>query len=200
MLRYSLCALFLACGTSLDDSAFAQKYGVLYAFGTNAQDGFLPYSNIARDGAGNLYGTTVAGGMSGGGTVFRLSPDGTETVLHGFERGTDGSTPNGVTIDQAGNVYGTTARGPMGSAGGSTCQCGVVFKIGPAGTETILHVFAGGADGAYPQGSVVLDGSGNVYGTTGYGGNRGGRDLGCGTVFKLAPRWERNYPVRFQGQ
>jgi uncharacterized repeat protein (TIGR03803 family) len=139
-------------------------------FGTGS-DGADPYASVVFDAAGNLYGTTEYGGPAGLGTVYKLSPNGdgtwTETVLHAFQ-GSDGAYPDGtVTFDAAGNLYSTTTRG-------GTYDVGVVFKLSPGTggqwTESILHSFADGSDGAVPTGGVVLDAPGNIYGITGYGG------------------------------
>ena len=149
---------------------------ILHSFAGGTTDGLEPRASVVMDSAGNLYGTTLAGGMKGDGTVFKLSPTGTETILHSFTGGTsDGSGPlAGLIIDNAGNLYGTT---PSGGTKGD----GTVFKVSPTGTETVLYSFAGGpTDGANPVGNLVMDSAGNLYGTTTYGGANGG-----GTVFKI---------------
>jgi uncharacterized repeat protein (TIGR03803 family) len=99
-------------------------------------------------------------------------------ILHRFAGGTDGSWPFGVILDATGNLYGTT-----GSGSDPSCDlgCGVVFKLDPAGAETVLHTF-GGADGFQPLAGLIRDTAGNLYGTTG-----GGGAYGWGTVFKLDP-------------
>ncbi len=145
--------------------ARAQSYteSVLFSFGGKV-DGGNPQSVLIMDGAGNLYGTTASGGGHAMGTVFELSPTGTETVLYAFRGGADGAAPTaGLVGDAAGNLYGTTSKG--GSAG-----FGTVFEISNTGVETILHSFAGGTDGAFPTGSLARDGAGNLYGTTLDGG------------------------------
>jgi len=156
---------------------------VLYSFTGGKRDGQYPgYGSLARDKAGNLYGTTIYGGIgycsSGCGVVFKVSSTGTETLLHKF-KGTDGGTPYGGLIrDSAGNLYGTTEAG-----GPSPCACGVVFKLTSAGKEAVLYSFAGyPQDGSQPMAGVVRDGNGNLYGTTWSGGT-----AGYGTVFKLDP-------------
>ena len=136
---------------------------VLYTF-TGAADGGYPYAGVVRDAAGTLYGTTYYGGTENGGVVYRLDTAGRETVLHNFRGGTDGRQPYaGVIADAAGNLYGTTEAG--GTANG-----GVVYKLDAGGKETILHSFTGAADGRFPQGGVILDAAGNLYGTTAWGG------------------------------
>ena len=150
---------------------------VLYSFGGGA-DAADPYSSLIADAAGNLYGTTVFGGGSaclgaGCGTVFKLSAGGAETVLHSFT-GTDGEKPfAGLIRDAAGNLYGTTFYG-------GAADFGTVFKLDTALVETVLHSFTGGADGAYPQAGVIRDSEGNLYGTASYGGASN-----AGVVFKL---------------
>jgi uncharacterized repeat protein (TIGR03803 family) len=162
----------------------SHHYKTLYSF-KGGDDGLLPYARLLLDDAGNLYGTTVEGGpqgscsFSGGcGTVFKLAPDGTETVIHAFcseSNCADGSGPYaGLIQDTAGNLYGTTTYG--GAHG-----VGTVFRIAPDGTETALHSFADGG-GSYPGGGVVADSSRNLYGMTSVGG-----DENAGTVFRLAP-------------
>jgi uncharacterized repeat protein (TIGR03803 family) len=131
-------------------------------------DGAYPFSQLTSDKFGNLYGTTLQGGSGGGGTVFKLQKKtGNLRVLYNFcsqYECRDGGGPQaGVTIDHAGNLYGTT------SAGGLEVNFGVVFKVAPDGTETVLHYFDPGApngDGLMPLAGVVLDRVGNLYGTT----------------------------------
>lgn len=151
-------------------------FTVLYNF-TGGSDGGPAVGGVAFDKHGNLYGATQNGGVSGYGTVFKLTPSGTETVLHSFTpNGADGFNPNtGVELDSSGNLYGTTAFG--GSIG-----VGTIFQVTPSGTETVLHNFTGGADGISPSGSLILDKTGVLYGTTFYGGS-----FDLGIVFELSP-------------
>lgn len=154
--------------------------------------GRYPQAGVTMDSAGNLYGTTTEGGdmscpesTNGCGAVFKLAPDGTEEVLHGFHGGTDGYLPQeGVTLDDAGNLYGVTSYGGNKLDGGR--GCGVVFKIAPDGTETVLHTFADYTDGCLPTSELLQDVAGNLYGTT-FAGGSPNCGLGCGTVFRLAP-------------
>jgi uncharacterized repeat protein (TIGR03803 family) len=163
---------------------------VLYSF-TGGGDGGQPTAEITFDGAGNIYGTTSAGGSgscsSGCGTVFELAPSSggwAETVLYSFTGGTDGAQPYAALVmDPSGNVYGTAAAG--GNIG-SNCSsgCGVVFKLAPASgswTQSVLYSFAGGSDGSSPLSALILDPSGNLYGTTYSGGS-----YGKGTVFEVS--------------
>jgi uncharacterized repeat protein (TIGR03803 family) len=158
---------------------------VLYSFsGKQRGDGSLPTGRLIRDQAGNLYGTTIAGGSgfgcnkAGCGIVFKVAPSGMETVLYRFSGGADGSMPSTELIrDSKGNLYGTTFSG-----GSAACHCGTIFKIGPLGNESVLHSFTGGADGEAPSAGLVPDSQGNLYGTASSGGNK---SCLCGTVFKL---------------
>ncbi len=158
---------------------------VLYSF-TGGDDGRYPeYGDLVFDQAGNLYGTTVAGGSHGAGVVYELTPSGggwTESVLYNFAGGTnDGGVPySGVIFDKAGNLYGTTTVGGVGH------NLGTVYQLTPSGsgwTEKILYSFQGGNDGYDPYGGLIFDSSGNLYGTTSIGGQPGSD----GTVFMLAP-------------
>ena len=151
---------------------------VLYTFCSqnNCSDGAGPASGLIADGAGNFYGTTVVGGASGRGTIFKLAPDGTETVLYSFF---DGYAPNGVVMDKEGNFYGTTEMG--GDRSGRLCPrgCGTAFKLANGGTETVLHSFGPGADGILPEAGVLIR-NGRLFGTAVYSGA-----YHHGTVFEL---------------
>jgi uncharacterized repeat protein (TIGR03803 family) len=174
-------ALLITPSTLLISSAQAQTFTVLHNFPTRLGDGREPYGSVTLDPKGNIYGTTYAGGTadsSNYGTVFKLSPKGTESLLHSFffsDDGSDGENPAaGLLRDASGNLYGTTLFA-------GTNNYGTVFKIDTTGTETILHDFAGGADGAYPGfGNLIMDSAGSLYGTTEEGGASGN-----GTVYKL---------------
>src|SRR6185369_16323811 len=143
------------------------------------QDGYTPAAGLVPDEAGNLYGTTEGGGAFGVfGTVFKLDASGNLTVLHSFAGApTDGEFPlAGLIRDKAGNLYGTTEVG-------GAFNNGTVFKVDSTGKETVLHSFAGSpSDGGFPQGGLILDKAGNLYGTTGKGGASN-----LGTIFKLSP-------------
>lgn len=148
------------------------------------REGDGPHGDVILDSAGNVYGTTYSGGIYGFGAVFKLMPkaDGTwtEQVLHSFAGGLDGEYPGaGVVLDAAGNIYGTTT---FGGAQGR----GTVFEIvhaGGAWTEKILHSFTpqGTTDGDEPEGGLISDAAGNLYGTTASGGK-----AGWGTIFELS--------------
>lgn len=150
-------------------------------------------SRLVEGSDGNFYGTTFYGGISGqcgndnpyptsgNGAVFKITPSGTETVLHSFAGGTtDGCQPGGLILGSDGNLYGATL-------GGGQNNDGVVFKITPSGTETVLYSFAGGTvDGAW-GGTLVQAGDGNFYGITIRGGTActGGYTNGDGVLFKI---------------
>jgi uncharacterized repeat protein (TIGR03803 family) len=155
---------------------------VLYTFCSlsGCTDGEYPYAPLVRDAAGNLYGTTQYGGTAGLGVVFKLSPIGTETVLHSFTGGgSDGALPyGGLFRDAAGNLYGTTESG-------GTANLGVVFKISKAGKETVLHTFTGATnDGSEPaSASFYMDAKHNLYSVTSHGGTSNE-----GVLYKLSPK------------
>ncbi len=152
-------------------TAQAQSLNVLFTF--DGSNGGNPDSGVVRDSSGNFYGTTFYGGTSDNGTVFKLDANGAETVLYSFTGSLDGGNPYaGVIRDGAGNLYGTTTSGG-GPQPGCSSGCGVVYKIDPAGQETVLYRFTGEKDGATPTGSLLRDSSGNLYGTTSQGGSGG---------------------------
>ena len=167
---------------------------VLHSF-TGGTDGEYPVAGLIRDTAGNLYGTTLAGGDTncyssyGCGTVFQMDTSGVEVVLYRFGDGGDGAFPHASLIrDAEGNLYGTAYEGGNGGCD-DHLGCGVVFKFDKNGTETVLHIFTGtNGDGVYPAGDLVRDASGNLYGTTYWGGDLSCNPPdGCGTVWKLTP-------------
>jgi uncharacterized repeat protein (TIGR03803 family) len=131
---------------------------------------------LERDKAGTLYGVTGAGGVGNYGTVFKLASDGTETVLYNFTGQSDGGLPaGGLERDKQGSLYGTTIFGGSGDNG-------VAFKLAQDGSYSVLHTFAGGADGANPQGDLLRTKTGKLYGATNVGGAHND-----GTVFELDP-------------
>lgn len=183
------------------------EYGGIYGYGTVFKldtsgtitvlhsffgEGQYPLGGLLLDAAGNLYGTTQYGGL-GHGTVFKVDTSGNYTTLYSFTGGTDGAKPMaGVVRDAKGNIYGTTFLGGSPQCSGGQ-GCGVVFKLDLQGNETVLYMFAGGADGANPWG-VILDKTGNLYGTT--------SDLestGWGTVFKLSKTAKKTVLHTFAG-
>lgn len=147
---------------------------VLYSF-SGGFDGGIPVAGLV-DVKGNFYGTTSAGGMGsctnfpGCGTVFSLTPTGTETAIYRFSGGNDGGVPLAGLINSGGTLYGTTEQG-----GGPWCVsgCGVVFSITPGGGEKLLHTFGRYPDGAFPVAGLV-NVNGKLYGTTLNGGHNAG--------------------------
>jgi uncharacterized repeat protein (TIGR03803 family) len=182
------------CGTVFElDTSHA--YSTLYTFPQGPTDGFNPISGVIVDSAGNLFGTTLEGGalncgggnkpLIGCGTVFKLTPSKVESVFSLQSGGGEGANV-GLVQDLAGKLYGSAEW--TGPAEGTP---GVLFKIDPNGVETVLFTFSGGGLGrSYPMGSLALDSSGNIYGTTYYGGS-----VGAGTAFKLNPTGAATYPL-----
>jgi uncharacterized repeat protein (TIGR03803 family) len=181
-------------------------------------DGAIPEGGLIMDAEGNLYGTTAydgtgqckLGGLVGCGTVYEMFPPTqpggawTETVLYSFQGGNDGYFPSGdLVFDKSGNLYGATQ---FGGGKGTNCgdpiypNCGTIFELSPppqkggAWTEKVLYSFQGlepwtlQGDGSEPNGGLVFDEAGNIYGTTNLGGTPAGaacNPSGCGTVFEL---------------
>jgi uncharacterized repeat protein (TIGR03803 family) len=177
---WAAAANFMLILFATSTSAVAEK--ILYSF-QSGTDGAYPSAGLIFDGSGNLYGVTSYGGAYSSGTVFELTPKGggwTETILHSFGNGEDGSTPDTpLILDGSGNLYGMTQKG-------GTDTYGTVFELTPkAGggwTEKVLHNFDGTTGGS-PQAGLIFDGSGNLYGTTPIGGV-----YSYGTVFELTPK------------
>ena len=171
---------------------------VLWNFSQNGADGYNPYGGVVFDAAGNLYGTTLYGGAYNYGIVYELSPTANgawkETVLHSFDRnGTDGFYPNtgNLVLDTEGNLYGATADG-----GGGNYFEGTIFELSPSSggtwTETIIQRFkVKGATGTIPNGSLIFDASGNLYGTTEDGGSNDN-----GLVFELSPNTNGEWTMK----
>jgi uncharacterized repeat protein (TIGR03803 family) len=163
----------------------AQDEAVLYNF-PGYSNGQTPQASMIVDSKGNLYGTTTLGGVSGYGTIFEVTLPPTkapkERVRHSFPM--NSNPMSNLTFDSAGNLYGTTVGGGIKNKH-CPAGCGVVFELTAAGKYTVLYKFKGGYDGAYPYGGVVVDDSGNVYGTT-KGGGQDDPTMDCGTVFQLS--------------
>jgi uncharacterized repeat protein (TIGR03803 family) len=225
------CSHNFGCGTVFKVAPDGTKT-TLFTF-TDKHQGLMPEAPLIVDQAGNLYGTTLKGGRRCDekykpgqcGTVFKLAPDGTETVLHVFQGGFsgDGGKPQGAGLitDRRGNLYGVTPDGgnenygtvfeltPTGKesvlfsfpgAGGGpfgtllrdkagnlygTAVDGTIFRLSPDGIYTVLHTFGYDSD---PRGGLIADSEGNLYGTTVAGGQiHDWCEWGCGTIFKLAP-------------
>jgi uncharacterized repeat protein (TIGR03803 family) len=177
------------CTRSCDGPAPVGSEGfVLPHSFTGSPDGMNPQADLVQDTAGNLYGTTFAGGTSNFGTVFKLDSTGTETVLHSFTGEPDGGNPAaGLVRDVSGNLYGTTSQG-------GTSNAGTVFRLDPAGNETVLYSFGGEPDGAFPFADIIIDSASNIYGTTSQGGTSN-----AGTVFKLDPAGNETVLYSFGG-
>jgi len=151
---------------------------VLYSF-TGGADGYTPSAKLARDPAGNLYGTTAGGGAYYAGVVFELDAAGNQSVLYNFKGPAYQSSPSGVILDSSGNLYGTNRPGGY-------YNLGCVFRLEIAARTVSLYNFNEGATGFYPEGGVVRDSAGNLYGTTYFGGPTD-ETPGNGFVFKLDP-------------
>ncbi len=199
--------------------------------GEGSKDASVPSGGLIIDDEGNLYGVSGYGGtgncvlfgLAGCGTVYELSPPAqkggawTETILYSFPTAKQGYLPQGnLVFDSAGNLYGATE---FGGGYGTTCDpyykyCGAVFELSPPKTkggkwaEKTLHGFRSGTDGANPNGGLVLDSKGRIYGTSRSGGDLQGEcgPGGCGTVFRLTPpdtiggAWTEELLYRFHGQ
>jgi uncharacterized repeat protein (TIGR03803 family) len=147
---------------------------VLHKFTGYPSDGEYPHAGLLADN-GKLYGTTSGGGAYSYGTVYTISPSGSEHVTYSFKGSPDGASPYGAVIAVNGNLYGTT------SSGGKYNQ-GTVYEVSTSGKERVLHSFTGVApDGSDPLAALV-DLNGTLYGTAFYGGK-----YGDGVVFKIAP-------------
>jgi uncharacterized repeat protein (TIGR03803 family) len=174
----------------LATSAWAGSETVLYQF-MGDQDGYTPQAGVLFM-KGKIYGTTFNGGAPEWGTVFQLTrtqSGWTKKTIYAFTARKDGGLPLGeLAKDEAGKLYGTAIRGGNLSYEYGT-GCGVVFELTPAPQrwkETVVHAFHL-KDGCMPQGELVWDGAGNLYGTTSIGGDLScARGDGCGTVFKLS--------------
>ena len=164
------------------------KQTVLHNFA--GLDGAIPSGGLVLDSQGNLFGTTGEGGVYGYGTVFKLTASGTETVLYSFTGQTDGAYPwEPLVLDAQGNLYGTTSEGGI-------YGYGTVYKMSQSGNETVMYNFGSlPNDGSYPIGAMVLDGQGNLYGATFWGGMNG-----TGTVFKVTPSGEETVLHSFTGE
>jgi hypothetical protein len=194
------------------------KLTSLHVFAHNSS-GFLP-ANLVIDPNGALYGYTSGGGVKNWGTIFELQPvvkgSWPLTTLYAFQGGTDGETPISL-IYQNGLLYGATfgalSGGGYGGGSGHSVNNGTVFQLTPpatvggAWTETVLHYFAGGADGTNPTSNILFDNNGAIYGATGGGGSGCTKPkYGCGTLFQLTPpaaaggAWTENILYNFKGK
>jgi uncharacterized repeat protein (TIGR03803 family) len=179
-------------GATIDGGAYGEgtvfkltragKYTILYSFCQlqNCADGRTPESGVVQDSSGNLFGTTAQGGTYGQGTVYEITNNGQEVVLHNFGNpgSNDGRWPfAGLVLDSVGNLYGTTYIG-------GTNDAGSIFKVDATGNETVLHSFCAQpncTDGSAPWYSLIRDPAGNLYGVAEQGPNQ------RGLVFELTP-------------
>jgi uncharacterized repeat protein (TIGR03803 family) len=142
----------------------------LHSFDYTAGDGAQPFAALIQASDGNFYGTTAGGGPSNAGTIFKITPSGTLTILHTFN-GSDGATPMTSLVQGIkGDFYGTAGQN--------------IFQMTPQGALTTLHAFTG-PDGAYPNG-IMRAANGIFYGTTYGGGSNNSCNNGCGTIFQIA--------------
>jgi uncharacterized repeat protein (TIGR03803 family) len=166
---------FAGCGTVFQlspNSDGTWTENVIYAFPVPSRNGSGPIGEMAMDRAGNLYGTTNAGGAYDAGTVYKLTHSNgvwTERTIYDFTPGGFGfssPSPSGIVADSLGNLYGTTQYGGDNFVGN-------VCKLSPTQgywNYSVVHTFTGGNDGGFPSGGLALDQAGNLYGTTYYGG------------------------------
>jgi uncharacterized repeat protein (TIGR03803 family) len=183
------------CGTVYAITSSGTK---LWQHDFDVSDGLSPFAGLVLDPAANmLYGTTVYGGAHGIGTLYSVSTSGAFASLYSFGASGDGAFPFGaLALDSAAGVlYGTTVAG--GTGGGGACNvpgvlpgCGTIYAVNArSGAETVLYNFTDGADGAQPMAGMVMDPSGNLYGTTALGGPLCptlSAIGGCGTVFQYS--------------
>lgn len=189
------CGAGAGCGVAykLRPSSSNWKENVLHDFGSFARDGVSPSSPLSFDAAGNLYGTVKFGGIhrcgtgAGCGVLFKLTPNSNgspwkESTIFQFRGGKGGQNPQGgLLFDKGGSIYGADGAG----GAGIDCGCGVIYQLAPAANGQwiykVLHSFDG-TDGALPNGSLVSDSNGNLYGTTITSGSGG-----AGVVFEITP-------------
>lgn len=209
----------LGCGTVFKLSLVAGEWQQTTLHTFTGADGAYPYAGVILDAAGNIYGTTSAGGIGYGsypghclgygcGLVFKLSqgPGGqwTETVLHAFTGGEDGASPTTLILGPSGALMGVASSGGSFAGSCGSSGCGLVYSLstgsGGAWQEDRLHVFTGGANGQGPNG-LILDPSGDLFGVAS-GGQLACSGLYCGVVFKLTASsggWKESLIHTFQG-
>jgi uncharacterized repeat protein (TIGR03803 family) len=191
--------------TSLPAFPSANDFQVLYRFQNARKNGLGPF-NVAVDANGDFEGVAESGGRQEEGAVFKIQPDGSESILYSFcaqDHCADGNEPDGALIfDNSGNVYGTTFYGGTGCPDVSN-GCGTVYQLSPGARETVLHSFGGGSsDGAMPKAGLLMDNKGNLYGTTSGGGNSScgpTQNESCGTVFEIGPGGGETILYAFHG-
>jgi len=155
----------------------SRAFTVLHSFAWGTSDGCYPFGTVARDKAGNFYGTASQCGTYSFGTVWKVGQKDTETVLYNFTGRLDGCDPvAGPALDSKGNLYGVAAE----------CLFGAVSELSKSGTMATVHIFDG-PDGAYPYGELLRTAKGELFGTT-YGRGWGDHcQAGCGTVWSFVP-------------
>ncbi len=172
-----------------ETAAKARTFTVLHVFNGGMKDGANPEGPVIQDASGNLYGTTFTGGVFDEGTVYELNTAGHLRVLFSFSEGVTGGFPQGgLVLDKSGNLYGTVIGGPAGS--------GVLFRLTKDGTLENLHIFTSGqnSEAAVPEGSVIMDAAGNLYGATVFGRQ------GFGTIYQVDPTGNFTVLHDFQGK
>lgn len=174
------------------------SYQVLHVF-RGHRDGSNPVADLLNV-KSVLYGTTYRGGSANkDGTVFSITPTGTEKVLYRFAGGSDGERPGARLINLNGTLYGTTySGGGSACSGGSAVGCGTIYSITPTGTEKVLYRFAGGSDGQWPEANLT-NVNGTLYGTTESGGGSGCGGIGCGTVYAINASGTERVVYTFRG-
>jgi uncharacterized repeat protein (TIGR03803 family) len=198
---FAIFLIFLLASLLVPAQSQAQTFKVLHTF--HGGDGADPGGVMVRDAAGNLYGTTGAGGNGkcsqyGCGTAFKLNKAGKQVWLHSFE-GRSGYGPYaGLLRNAAGDLFGTTVNGGKVNnicGGVQAGGCGLVFELDKTGKkETVLYKFAGEASGFFPEALLVEDPAGNLYGTTYVGG-----DYSNGAVFKIDTAGKETVLYSFTG-
>ncbi|MGA8431614.1 MAG: choice-of-anchor tandem repeat GloVer-containing protein [Candidatus Sulfotelmatobacter sp.] len=189
--------ILATCAVASDDA----KESVIYNFTTDFSN---PNNSLTADAAGNLYGTAFDGTKYPNGAVFEFSPNQghgwSETTLVIFN-GKDGRYPSTkLILDGQGNIYGSTVEGGSGPClnGSQYIGCGVIFELSPSSNGkwayTVLYNFQNGNDGASPEGNLLLDSSGNLYGVTGFTSGPGSN----GTVFEVERPAQQNDPWTFK--
>jgi len=188
----AVCGGGYTCGTvfKLDSSG---NETVLYRF-TGGLDGANSVAALVQDAAGNLYGTTRGNGsIPASSTIFKVDTSGHETVLFDFHSSGGCCADSPLALDAAGNLYGTSPYGGDFNCGTDQLGCGTVYRLTQSGNFSVLHTFTG-ADGTHPDGGLVRDTKGNLYGGTYFGGDLGCVSIegggnqnppGCGVVFEL---------------
>jgi uncharacterized repeat protein (TIGR03803 family) len=195
------------CGTVFKINS-AGRQTVLYSF-AGGNDGSSPLAALVRDTAGNLYGTTLGGNNTSASTVFKVAPNRKETVLHVFDPSFNACCQDSpLALDAAGNLYGMSPYGGDFNCG-LELACGTLYRLAPSGQFTLFHTFKG-KDGAQPEGGLVRDAKGNLYGAALIGGdinnstcpvttNYRRTPFGCGTIFKLDAKGKETVLHTFKG-